>query len=325
MAGPKYTLAARELVRALRGRRSQAHLSRRLGYRSNALHTWEVGTAFPAAHRVFALGERVGVDLAAGTRRFFRDVPPVLQRLGLSSGEGITALLGELKGRTRIADIARGSGLSRFSLSRWLSGQAQPNLPDLLCFVDHTSLRLLDFIAVLVDPAKLPSLAAQWAQLQAARDLGYRRPDAHAVLRALETATYRAVPTPTTLSDLTGLPEGHVMEILQLLCDSGQVTKGPAGYVPDASPTVDFRRDPLEAQALKAHWARVAAERTQVGRPGLFAYNVFAIGHGDLERLIALQRAYLREMRRIIADSEPSDTVALANFQIFSLAAEAQG
>ena len=82
---------------------------------------------------------------------------------------------------------------------------------------------------------------------------------------------------------------------------------------------VDFRRDPSAAQGLKAFWAKLAAERTEARRPGLFAYNVFAVSRADLERLQALQRAYLNEMRTIIARSQPSELVALANFQLFSL------
>ena len=40
---------ARELVVALRGRRSRLGLSRRLGYRSNIVRRWEAGECFPTA------------------------------------------------------------------------------------------------------------------------------------------------------------------------------------------------------------------------------------------------------------------------------------
>lgn len=82
---------------------------------------------------------------------------------------------------------------------------------------------------------------------------------------------------------------------------------------------VDFRRDAQAAQRLKAFWAQLAAARSERERPGLFAYNVFAISREDLARLQALQRAYLREMRRVIVESEPSETVVLLNCQLFAL------
>jgi len=68
----------------------------------------------------------------------------------------------------------------------------------------------------------------------------------------------------------------------------------------------------------------VAAERTRTSRPGLFAFNVFAVSRADLERLTKLQRAYLREMRTIIAQSESSEVVALANMQISPRASRAK-
>lgn len=82
---------------------------------------------------------------------------------------------------------------------------------------------------------------------------------------------------------------------------------------------VDFRRDPEAAQGLKAFWAQQAAERVRQGPQGLSAYNVFAVSRRDLSRLQDLQRAYLNEMRSIIAASEPSEVVALASFQLLPM------
>src|SRR5687767_1331950 len=44
-----YELSARELVRALRGRRSQTAVRRRLKRNSNVLHAWETGSRYPRA------------------------------------------------------------------------------------------------------------------------------------------------------------------------------------------------------------------------------------------------------------------------------------
>jgi hypothetical protein len=40
-----YRLAARQLLRAMRGRRSQVAFARRLGYRSNPITDWERSTS----------------------------------------------------------------------------------------------------------------------------------------------------------------------------------------------------------------------------------------------------------------------------------------
>ena len=60
-----YQRIARDFLRALRGRRSQAAFSRRLGYRTNVAYTWESGRAFPTAATVLNAAVRSGVDVHA--------------------------------------------------------------------------------------------------------------------------------------------------------------------------------------------------------------------------------------------------------------------
>jgi hypothetical protein len=316
-----YGPLARELVRALRGRRSQLGLSRRLGYTTNAVYTWEAGAAWPSAARFFALARRVGKGLdAAALRRFFRDVPANLQRANFGEPAGVRELLVTLQGRTRIGALAATSGLSRFALSRWLSGKGQPRLPELLCYVEHSSLRLLDFLGVMVDPTQLPSTRASWTRLQAARAVGYEHPYSHAVLRALEIADYRKrAHRPGLIARAVGISAELEAQCLQKLAASGHIRKRRGRWVPEAVELVDFRREPEAAQWLKAFWAGVAAERSRTQRPGLFAYNVFAVSRADLARLEVLLRDYLQEMRAIVAASEPSELVALANVQLFAM------
>jgi len=52
---------------------------------------------------------------------------------------------------------------------------------------------------------------------------------------------------------------------------------------------------------------------------GVFSYNLFGVSNADLERIEALQRAYFRELRNIVAQSQPVENVAVVNLQLFSL------
>ncbi|HYQ15585.1 MAG TPA: helix-turn-helix domain-containing protein, partial [Polyangiaceae bacterium] len=79
----------KELVLALRGQRSQVGLSRRLGYSSNVLYTWESGRRAPSASAFFALAARCGVSLEQGLREFLLErrlssVPDVRQPGGVA-------------------------------------------------------------------------------------------------------------------------------------------------------------------------------------------------------------------------------------------------
>jgi hypothetical protein len=70
-------------------------------------------------------------------------------------------------------------------------------------------------------------------------------------------------------------------------------------------------------RALLAHWCEVALARHGRGRStDLFAYNVFSVTHADLARVRELLRSTFRELRAIVAASEPSETAALVNLQL---------
>jgi hypothetical protein len=99
------------------------------------------------------------------------------------------------------------------------------------------------------------------------------------------------------------LPRAEVEADLDRLLQSGQLVREKDAYRPQAVQAIDFRRDPARAQRVKALWAELAAERSKVARPGLFAFNVFAVSRADPARLTDLRRAYLREMRTIIAQA----------------------
>jgi hypothetical protein len=75
--------------------------------------------------------------------------------------------------------------------------------------------------------------------------------------------------------------------------------------------TIDTR-DPERATLLQRHWARASAERLAApNADDLFAYNVFSASRADFDRIRELQKQYFRELRAIVAGSEPVETAGL--------------
>ena len=95
-----YEQLAAELLRGLRGKRSQQALCRRLGAKSNVVHQWERGHSFPSASRTLQVAARVGVDVPAAFREFYRSAPPWLDQQDPSSPAGVAAFLDDLRGST---------------------------------------------------------------------------------------------------------------------------------------------------------------------------------------------------------------------------------
>lgn len=316
-----YAQIAAELIRALRGKKSQTALSRRLGYKTNVLYIWEAQKGAPTASGFFRLIERLKLSPEQAIESFYRRRPDWLDRVNLCAIEGPAALLHDLKGKRTLVETAAALSSSRYALARWLSGEAEPRLVDFLEAIEVTSLRLLDFVAAFVDPALLPSLRAPWSRQQEATRAAYEMPWSHAVLRALELEAYKKLRAHRAgwLAERLCIDPGTELQALELLHRTGQIEFRNKKWRINQVLTIDTRRDPEAASKLKAWWFGVGKQRFEQGTAGVFSYNLFGVSHKDMARLEELQRAHFRELRRIVADSEPVETVAVVNLQLFSL------
>lgn len=322
----RYESLAAEWIRALRGRRSQAAFSRRLGFRTNVVHTWEAQRRWPTASGALIAAERSGVDVGAALTRFYRTAPQWLASLDPTSPELVARLLEDLRGHTTMGDVARRASRSRFAVARWLKGEAEPRLPDFLRMLEATSLRVLDFVAAFVDPQKLPSVKDSWERLEAGRRAAFQLPWSHAVLRVLELESYRAEEAhrPGFIAAALGISLEEERQCVEALTTSGQLEWEGARYRVNERLT-DTSNNPEAGRALKIWWTEQALERLRQDREGLYSYNLFAVSERDYQRLRQLHLDYFRELRSIVAESQPAQRVVLAHFQLLPLAGGPKG
>lgn len=313
-----YELAARELVRALRGPRSQQALRRRLKRTSNVLHAWEHGVRYPAA-----------TDFLQLLQVSHRPPAPILNRFAPCSGVSLRALvtswLNSLVRDRAQAELARALGVNRNTIARWLAGETEPRLPHLLAFVQVTTQRLLEFLGELVDPQSLPSVTSAYRDLEAQRNLAYARPWSHAVLRALELEPYRALPRhePGFIAARLGISPVEEEECLAALLRAKQIRRRKGRFEVVRVLAIDTRDDAARNLALKRHWfAVVSAELERRGIPegALASYNLFAIAEADLERVRQEHLAYYERVRAIVAESKRPTRVVLTTIGLLPLA-----
>jgi len=315
---------AKQLIRALRGKRSQVALSRRLRCHSNVLYAWESGRRWPTAATFLRLAQLVGVPLAERLGEFLGGLPPGLTEADWAQPPATAMLLEHLRGGTTIVELARRVGTNRVSVSRWLKGSAEPRLPDFLRLVEGSSLRLLDFVAVFTSPAELPATSSAWQVLEAQRRVAYELPWSHAVMRVLELERYRALPAhePGWIAARLGIGREEEERCLAALAASKLIRRRRQRWVVTQVLTVDTRRNPEAGQRLKRHWAGVAEERLPTLEPGgedLFSYNLFTIAERDWQSFRELHIAYYQELRRLVEGSNPSERVVLVNLQLLRL------
>jgi len=313
-----YQNLSKELVRSLRGQRSQVQLSRRLGFTSNAIYSWEAGRRWPSATRFFFIATRTGHDLVDSLAPFFKRAPPWLNDEP-GSVEWVVSLLRELRGSTPIGVLAERAGISRFALSRWLSGRAEPRLPQLLSLIEAATGRLLDFVALFVAPQTLTSTRQAWRRLEAARELAWGSPWAQAVWLALELEDYRAQPRHDNawLASRLGLDEALVRDCVAQLHAAHRIRRDGKRFRPVEIGSVDVRRA-RSGSELKSHWARAGLNRLDAA-DGMVSYNLFSVSNGVLAEIRELQRAHYRAVRRLVDSSKSADAVVLMNLQLLPL------
>ncbi|HKP61794.1 MAG TPA: DUF4423 domain-containing protein [Polyangiales bacterium] len=311
-----WSRAGSQLLRALRGKRSQVAFSRRLGYRSNVACDWEAGRRFPTAAEVLRACRRLGVDVDAAFTAFQPACAPALRK---GAGFHVERWLSSLRGDLKVVTLAARSGYSRYAIMRWLSGQAQPRLPDFLALVEAITARASDLVQHLVPIQDVAELAGVHAQRMAARRVAFDAPWSAGALRVMETTGYRshAAHPPGYIAERLGLPADAERALLQSLENAG-IVRREGGRYHDVEPlTVDMQAPAADINRLKSHWASVSAERAHAPRADdWLAYNTISVSSADLERIRDVLRRAFREIRAIAAASEPVQSAALLNLHL---------
>jgi transcriptional regulator with XRE-family HTH domain len=321
---------SRDLMRALRGERSQPAFSKSLGFRSNAAYLWEHGRRYPEVSSFLKAALAVKQELGPLLARFFEQPRDTFAGRRGHSPRNVTRLVVQLIGDNSKGDIATQLGVDRTTLSRWCAGKTEPRLPQFLGLVQLMTQRLIEFIALFVELADVPSMRELHTYFLRQRRLAYELPRSHAVLRALELDAYRTQPAhdPALLAREAGVEEAEVGTCLAELENAGQVVRGGSHYESAKILTIDTRQDPARNARLKAFWAREALERFETGHTGsetLFSFNLFAVSEEGFQHIRRLHLAYYDQARAIIEQSKSADRVVLMNLQLMPLRAPQTG
>ncbi len=311
-----WTIASRELLRAIRGKRSQVAFSRRLGYRSNVAADWEGGHRSPTASTLLRAMQRVGIDVSAGFATFHAGSVEAID-------SGLPAWLQEIRGSASQIQIARRAGCSRHQVRRWLSGEAEPRVPQFLGLVQALTGRAPDWVAAFVDIAQIPTLEAQYRAARTASRLAYDHPWSAAIRMIIDSEAYREDPTDDFLSRSLGVSAEDLKHAIDALLDAGLAERRRGALRPLSTFTSDARASPEDRRRLKAHWVQVAADRMERPRSDdLVSLNLAILSRADLERVRQLQRDYFRALRSLVASSIPEEAAVLVMMQVLSLTPE---
>ncbi|MFZ5893089.1 MAG: DUF4423 domain-containing protein [Myxococcota bacterium] len=303
--------AAREVMRGIRGQRSQVAFSRRLGFRSNVAAKWESGQRLPTACEALAYSQRMGFDVSARLATFHAATAPCLAKVDAAR---VATWLEALRGTQTLSALSQRSGLSRFSVSRFLSARSQPRLSQFLQLVDALTDRLPDFAHAWVGIEHVPSLAVRYQRAQAAREAMFEQPLCLAVMCLLDTQAFD-VPARAQLERLArtlGRSPRAIRACIETLLRGQVLGKVRDRYRLTGSLSIDTNADAARERAARAYWTKLAHERVKApSARDLCSYNVFSVTRADYEKLKQLQREFFRGARALIAASEPTEMAGL--------------
>jgi transcriptional regulator with XRE-family HTH domain len=289
--------AAAELVRAARGHRSQVALSRRLGYRGNPVCRWETGRRAPTAAEALRLLHLTGHDVTgalAAVRGPALGAPPL-------DDMAVASWLRSIDTHRTHAELAAALGLSRPTVSRWMSGASRPRLPSFLHLVAELTGHVTELVERLVGMRSVPSLLPLHDALQEARVAFLAEPASVVVRWMVATEAYDRLPQhlPGWLGEQLDIDAATEERCLTLLVDAGVLYWDGERYRSTGVPalriggTLEQRR--VYRQGRLHHIARTIGAGKE---NDLVRDNVFQCSRAELaELMLEVQRAFegLRE------------------------------
>lgn len=320
-----YETMASELVRAIRGNRTQRSLGRKAGFTSNVLYSWEAGRSSPAASVFFRLAAIGRAGIFERINRFAATHVRTVDAHQLPTPDGVSKFMRELAADEPIAALARDVDSDRTTVTRWLDGRTEPRLPDFLRFVQRTTHRILQFVEIFTDPLQLRSTSAAFQSLVAQQRIASERPMSHAVLRALELAAYDSVrisDQSAFISKQTGISASEAESLLIALHEANLIHECDGKWRPKDVMTVDTRKTIERDVELKRFWMDLARSRLDAKRlnqTSLFSYNLFAVSSHSYEQIRSLHLDYYERVRRIVVSDSHPQRVALLSLQLLAL------
>ena len=287
---------------------------------TQTISNWESGQRKITALRALSVARLVGVDLEGAFRgldQSLRAAPRNDQEMG--------EWLSRLSRERSVGELASRLEVSRYRVSRWLSGDTKIPLPHFLELIHLLTRRLTDWVAALVSIESIPLLAPLHRQLESARALAFERPLSAAILRLAETQAYAALRRHEVgwFARRLRVSLHEESECLAAMVDAGILEFEEGCYRAGTPMSVDTGASVADMKHLKGFWLDAIRRSLDEGRAGnTYGYNVVSVSENDLDAIRALQLRYFQELRAIVVESEPVETTAIIGMQIVEVPAK---
>jgi transcriptional regulator with XRE-family HTH domain len=312
-----YATLVFQLVRAMRGRRSQQWLSRRLGFKGNQLYRWESGLRTMDWRDFLRLAKICQFDVGRALNKSIGYSLPADQSANL-----VRFLIGESKVSTAAATL----DLSPQIVRRWLRGATEPPLSQMLRMLDLFQGRLLDWIEQLCPRAELACLRERRAEMHARRELSFIFPVANLIVAALESEPYRHRRRHKrgVIAARLGISVELEVQIIEHLRQAGIIAWTGQRYEIQPRGMEIFSKDPALTLKQRHYWTQVADEflktATTLPQSSMFGWSVFAVSDTAYRSIQEkFRECYAQIVGIANSDLAPRQAVKMVNLQCIDL------
>ena len=291
-----------ELLCAIRGKRSQLSVSRKMGYSFNQVGRWESGQTRLLWSDFDRFCQACRQDLNAALKTRFPSV---------NGSSQIVVLLRTLVGSATVAEVSRVTTISRDILSHIFRGKTSPTLDQVLTLLWTFHPSYIDFLGDIVELKRIPSLHEAYQRRCDLYKLYFRCPWVGAVERCFELDEYRnlAQHQPGFAARRAGLDLRLETEAIQLLLEIGAIRWRDKKY--DVVDTFSEVSGP-EAQlnGIIRYWLQRAEKNLKDTRKGRHysAYRVFTTSTETYDEIRQEYAAFHRRVSQLIAQDKYKPT-----------------
>ncbi len=306
----------RELLRDIRRPKTQAWLARRLKVSKTQVHRWERG--------INKMKWQHFLLLCRARNRGISEAIESVTAGKANQDESPASLIKFLAAGLKTGEIAERLGRSRFTVSRWFSSRAEPDLDDVLAaFIAIKPLLLRPFLHAIVSKTFERDHTTLFHFPQIEVDLTYKYPVIALILRSLELKAYQDADKHTEgyIAAKAGISLSEELAMLKILAEAGLIDFDGYKYRVVNS-QLDTRGDFKGTLRIRKYWL----ERTiqfldkieSLPNDAIFRSNVFSVSRSTYTEIKDLYLNFFEELRSTIArDQKSAEIVAVLSMNIF--------
>ena len=240
----QYTEIIKDLLVAIRGKRSQAKLNDLLGYDYNQVSRWETGARRIHWDDFLRICDVCNVKLIEAIESQFA--------FTIDLNESSASIISLLTSNLKQQEIAKVVETSRYTISRWLKGETTPYLEHILKLLEfHSEMSLVLDLTVGVE--KLPSLQLSMVEKMQNTEAFNENLNITKVLACFELSQYKELDShiPGFISNLVGVALSEENETIELAEKLGMIKLELGKYVLTNDKTMNLAFNPKRSMKIK--------------------------------------------------------------------------